>query len=62
MGQHQPLIRTMSWVLKRLGIRHSVKDGVPFLADCDFGKDIVVPAGELWDASLTRLSPQGYPN
>ena len=48
VDQHEQLmIHTMSRVLKRLGIYHSVEDGAPYHTDCELRMGIIVTGGEL---------------
>ena len=52
VASHQPLIDTISLVPKRLSVAHTAEDGEFFLADRGLQMDIVVPVGELRDASI----------
>ena len=45
VNQHQPLVHTLSRILKSMPIRHQGDSGAPFHADRDLRMDIVIEAG-----------------
>lgn len=63
VDQHQSLAYAMAKQLKRLTLKHTVKEGSPFTADRDFRRDAVVQAGGELNTGRVhwRLPPQWYP-
>lgn len=51
--QHQRLVHAVAKLLKGLAVNYTVEDGVPLAADRDFRMDLVVPAGELKEATMS---------
>lgn len=49
----------MAKLMKRLAIEHTVEDGKPFTAECDFRMDLDMPAGELREVTTSDYLRKG---
>ena len=59
MGRHQPLIPTISRVLKRLSNAHTAEEGASFFAESVLQTGVFDPAEELRDASISAYYRKG---
>lgn len=61
INQHQPLVHATSRFLKRVSVRHPVKNGAPFGADIYLHVVIAIERGGLGGAMSSGFRPKGMP-
>ena len=61
MNEHQPPPHSISFTLKRLGVRHQVDSGEPFTVGINFRNDIVVRRGGFRNAPNPEYRDKSIP-